>query len=91
MYRSDSYKLLSDFHLMTLTAMRKHFKKYQPKIINYSSYKNFPNEKYRETLINNLSKENFINNDYGFQRFCHISLDALNKHAPCKKKPAPGN
>ena len=35
-------------------------------------------------LINNLSKENFINNDDGFQRFCHISLDALNKHAPYK-------
>ena len=82
---------LSDFHLMTLTVIRKSFKKYQPKIINYRSYKNFSNEKYRETLINNLSKENFINNDDGFQRFCHISLDALNKHAPRKKKHARGN
>ena len=82
---------LSDFHLMTLTVMRKSFKKYQPKIMNYRSYKNFSNEKYRETLINNLSKENFINNDDGFQRFCHISLDALNKHAPRKKKHARGN
>ena len=82
---------LSDFDLMTLTVMRKCFKKYQPKIINYRSYKNFSNEKYRETLINNLSKENFINNDDGFQRFCHISLDALNKHAPRKKKHARGN
>ena len=42
-------------------------------------------------LINNFSKENFINNDDGFQRFCHISLDALNKHAPPKKKHARGN
>ena len=32
---------LSDFHLMTLAVMRKSFKKYQPKIINYRSYKNF--------------------------------------------------
>ena len=70
---------------MTLTVMRKSFTKYQPKIINHRSYKNFSNEKYRETLINNLSKENFINNDDGFQRFC---LDALNKHAPRKKKHA---
>ena len=76
---------------MTLTFKRKTFKKYQPKTINYSSNKNFSNEKYRETLINNLSKENFINNDDGFQRFCHISLDALNKHAPRKKKHAWGN
>ena len=56
---------LSDFHLMTLTVMRKGFKKYQPKIINYRSYKNFSNEKHRETLINNLSEENFIDNDDG--------------------------
>ena len=30
---------LSNFHLMTLTVMRKRFKKYQPKIINYRSEK----------------------------------------------------
>ena len=71
--------------------MRESFKKYHPKTINYRSYKIFSNEKYRETLINDLSKENFINNDDGFQRFCHISLDALNKHAPRKKKHARGN
>ena len=59
---------LSEFQFMTLTAMRKSFKKYQPKTINYRSYKHFSNEKNRETIINNLSKENFINNDYGFQR-----------------------
>ena len=76
---------------MILTVMRKCFQKYQPKIINYKSNKKFSNEKYRETLINNLPKENFINNDDGFQRFCHISLDALNKHAPRKKKHARGN
>ena len=34
---------LPDFHLMTLTVMRKSFKKYQPKIINYRSYENFAN------------------------------------------------
>ena len=72
---------LFDFHLMTFTVMKKCFKKYQT----------FSNEKYTETLINNLSKENFINNDDGFQRFCHISLDALNKHAPRKNKHARGN
>ena len=76
---------------MTLTFKRKTFKKYQPKTINYSSNKNFSNEKYRETLINNLSKENFINNDDGFQRFCHISLDVLNKHETRKNKHAQGN
>ena len=38
-----------------------------------------------------MSKENFINNDDGFQRFCQISLNALNKYAPRKKKYARGN
>ena len=38
-----------------------------------------------------MSKENVINNNDGFQRFCHISLDALNKHAPRKEKHARGN
>ena len=71
--------------------MRKFFKKYQPKTINYRSYKNFTNEKYKETLIENLSKESFSNNDDGFKRFCHVSLDALNKHAPRKKKHVRGN
>ena len=32
---------LSDFHLMTLTVMRRSFRKLQPRIINYRSYKNF--------------------------------------------------
>ena len=82
---------LSYFHLMTLTVMRKIFKNHRPKTINYRSYQNFSNEKYGETLINNLSKDNFLNNDDGFQRFCHISLDALNKHASRKFKHARGN
>ena len=73
---------LSDFHPKALTVIRKN---YQSKTKNYRSYKKFSNEVYRETLKNNLCKENLINNDDGFQRFCHISLDALNKHAPCKK------
>ena len=27
--------------------------------------------------MNNLSKENYVDKDDDFQRFCHISLDAL--------------
>ena len=82
---------LSDFHMMTLTVMRKSFKKFQPKIINYRSYKHFRNEAFRETLLKNLSQENFVNNDNGFQRFCSISLNSLEKHAPSKKKYTRGN
>ena len=32
---------LSGFHLMTLTAMRKSFKKLKPRVINHRSYKHY--------------------------------------------------
>ena len=38
---------LSDFRLMTLAVMRKSFKKLQPRIINYTSYKKFSKENLR--------------------------------------------
>ena len=38
-----------------------------------------------------MSKENFAINDDGFRRFCEISLDSLDKHAPRKKKYVRGN
>ena len=82
---------LSHFHLMTMTVMRKSFKKYQPSIISYRSYKNFSNTAFMETLIKKLSNENLVNKDNGFEKFCDISLETLKKHAPCKKKHARGN
>ena len=47
---------LSGFHLMTLTVMRKNFKKIKPRIINYRSYNNFSNEYYRKCLFNELNR-----------------------------------
>ena len=76
---------LSDFHMMTLTAMRKGLKKFQPRIINHRSYKHFSNEAYRQSLIDKLSQEKFVNDDDGFQRHCGISLKTLNNRAPCKE------
>ena len=54
---------LSDFHLMTVTVMRKIFKKLRPRAINYKPYKHFSNEAYRESLLHELLKEIFVNND----------------------------
>ena len=82
---------LSDFHLITLTVMRKSFKKLQPRIINYRSYKNLSNEKFRSCPLNELRKEDFVNNDKGLEKFCNISMNILKKHAPRKKKFARGN
>ena len=82
---------LSDFHLMTLTVMKKSFRKFQPRLINYRSYKNFSNEAFRECLLEKLSKEIFEHNDDGLQRFCDINLQVLNQHAPQKIKYVRGN
>ena len=71
---------LSDFHLMTLTVMKKSFKKFHPRLINYRSYKNFSNEAFRKCLLEKLSKEVFVNNDEG-----------LNQHAAQKINYVRGN
>ena len=81
---------LSDFHLMTLTVMRKSFKKLKPRVIDYRSYKHFSNEVFRESLLEKLSQQTFVNNDYGFEIFFNISLKTLNKHAPSKTKHTRG-
>ena len=82
---------LSDFHLVTLTVMKKSFRKFHPRLINYRSYKNFSNEAFRECLLEKLSKEILENNDEGLQRFCDINLQVLNQHAPQKIKYVRGN
>ena len=82
---------LSDFHLMTVTVMRKTFKKLSPRIISYRSYKDFSDEKFRDCLVNNLSNEVFSNNDNGLEKFCKTTMDTLNLFAPIKKKYARGN
>ena len=82
---------LSDFYLMTVTVMRKTFKKMRPRVTNYRSYRDFSNETFRVSLMNDLSNEIFVNNDDGLQKFCKITMDTLNSFAPIKKKYARGN
>ena len=82
---------LSDFHLMTVTVMRKTFTKMHPRVINYRSYRDFSNETFGASLINNLSNELFVNNDDGLEKFCKTTMYALNSFAPIKKKYACGN
>ena len=42
---------LSDFHKLVVTVMKKTYKKSQPKIITYCSYKYFNKESFREELL----------------------------------------
>ena len=82
---------LSDFHVMTLTAMRKSFEKLKPRVIHYRSYKNFCNEVFRESLLETLCQQTLVYKDYWSGRFCNITLKTLDKYAPLKAKHARGN
>ena len=75
---------------MTVTVMRKNFKKIRPRVINCRSYRDFFNETFRASLINNLSNEVFVNDD-GLEKFCKTTTDTLNSFPPIKKKYARGN
>ena len=76
---------------MTLTVTGKRFKKFQPTVIHYRSYKHFSNEYFRKCLLEKLSKEVLVCNDDGFQRFSDINITTLNEHVRSKKKYAGGN
>ena len=58
---------LSDFHKLVLTVMKTTYKKSQPKIIIYRSYKYFSNESFREELLQ--IEANGINCDKSFKKF----------------------
>ena len=45
------------------------------------------NEVFRESL----SQQTFVNNDYGFEKFCNVTLKTLDKYALRKAKDARGN
>ena len=81
MFAADATRVGTCFKdLMTLTVMKKSFKKFQPRIINYRSYKHFSNDTFRKDLIDKLSNEELVINDDGMKRFCELSINILNKH-----------
>ena len=42
---------LSEFHRMTVSVLKVHFRKLPPKIISYRDYKSFENERFMDSLI----------------------------------------
>ena len=80
---------LSDFHKLVVTVMKTTYKKSQPKIINYRSYKYFNSESFREQLIQIEANGN--NCDESFKNFTSSCNVILNKQAPQKKKYVRGN
>ena len=75
---------LSDFHKMTCTVLKLHFKHAAPKIINYRSYKNYNAQSFNAELEFVLQENNFI--DMSNDEFTKLVLETLEKHAPMKTK-----
>ena len=83
---------LSEFHKVVVTVMKTTYKKSQPKISIYRSYKYFNNESFRENLIQIEASGN--NYDKSFKNFTSSCNAILNKHAaplPPEKKYVRGN
>ena len=71
---------------MTITVLKMQFRKLEPKVVSCRNYKNFSNDIFLKSRNSKLSKYSFPPDENGFDRFCRICTDTLNKYAPCKKK-----
>ena len=78
---------LSDCHKMTVTVMKKYYKKLEPITINYRDYKSFDGENFRTDLKTRLANSESLKLD-DFQTIFHQVLD---QHAPKKQKVVRGN
>ena len=74
---------LSDFHKIVVLVMKTTYKKSQPKIIAYRSYKCFNNDSFREALLQIECNGN--NCDENFKDFTSSCNIILNEQAPQKK------
>ena len=69
---------LSDFHKLTLTVPKIHYKKQKPLAVTYRDYKNFSNETFRTELLSAVARYSNIS----FADFHSEFLYLLGKHAP---------
>ena len=80
---------LSDHHKMTITVLKRYFKKKDPISINYRNYKEFDEIQFRNDLLSQLELFERENMDYDI--FKDIFMTVLDKHAPMKNKMVRAN
>ena len=78
---------LSDFHKMTITVLKRYFKKKAPIMITYRDLKSFDALKFREDVRNQLEKIGELDID----DFNHVFTSTWNSHAPIKKRVVRAN
>ena len=76
---------LSDFHRMTVSVLKTHFRKLPPKVVTCRDFKKFENEMFMDSLKLTLNRQDvdYIKNPKLFFEICRNTLD---HHAPRKKK-----
>ena len=83
---------LSDFHRMTVSVPKMHFRKLPPKVITYRNFSNYDNANFKNSLNDVLneheSQEHLLNDPDCFYKVC---AEVLNRYAPQKKKYVRGN
>ena len=78
---------LSDCHKMTITVLKRYFKKNDPITVKYRDYKSFDGLKFRNEIKRQLENIDTLN----IEVFTEIFNGVLNIHAPMKKKVRRGN
>ena len=78
---------LSDFHKMTITVLKRYFKKKPPITIKYRDLRYFNGLKFREDIRNQLEQISEVDVD----SFKHVFISTWNSHAPVKKKVVRAN
>ena len=83
---------LSDFHRMTVSVLKMHFRKLPPRIISYRDFSNYHNanfiNSFTEVLFEGENTESFVKDPNCFYKVC---TEVLKQHAPRKKKYVRGN
>ena len=67
-----------------MSVLKSYFKKEDPKVIYYRDYKYYGNEIFGNELENELKKIGALTLNYDI--FKNVCMDAINKHAPLKRK-----
>ena len=77
---------LSDFHKMTLTVMKVFYKKQKTNVVTHRNYKHFSNEAFMFGVKNSITQMTSDNSDFEFDQFKTAFDEAIQRHAPIKKR-----
>ena len=72
--------------MMTVSAVKMHYRKLSRKIINHRDYKKFSCSNFVNSIKEVFSNKNPNEENGGIDLFLSTCAKVLNKHAPCERK-----